>query len=170
MPCFSFTSEPGTPDCLLLFTNPNGLKDCAFHPCVRCVHLFLKRYQSFFMVNFTNSLQRWTQNKTLSFIPPDGKFVLAEYRYSPSTSSSSISPAASLSNATREYVPIPFSLKCDYDVEEKSGKTFFPKTSQQAWLNLMFFFDLIPSFVPYHIHLPSPIETIAKCSHRAKFG
>jgi len=43
VPCFSFTSEPGTPDCLLLFTNPNGLKDCAFHPCVRCVHLLKKR-------------------------------------------------------------------------------------------------------------------------------
>ncbi len=89
---------------------------------------FTKKDQSFLIVNLMNSLQRWTQNKTLSFIPPDGKFVLAEYRYSPSTSSSSISPAASLSNATRENVPIPFSLKCDYDIEENSGTTFFPQS------------------------------------------
>ena len=30
-------SYAGIPDCLLSFTNPSGLVDCAFHPCVRYI-------------------------------------------------------------------------------------------------------------------------------------
>jgi AP-3 complex subunit mu len=50
----------GTPDCFLTFKNPKAVDDCAFHPCVR--------------------LQRWTKDKALSFVPPDGHFTLFEYR------------------------------------------------------------------------------------------
>ncbi|KAI0079752.1 clathrin adaptor mu subunit [Panus rudis PR-1116 ss-1] len=51
----------GVPDLLLSFSNPQSLADCSFHPCVR--------------------LQKWSRDKQLSFVPPDGRFVLMEYRY-----------------------------------------------------------------------------------------
>ena len=37
--------------------------------------------------SLAHSLQRWTRDKVLSFVPPDGKFKLMEYRYSPTTAS-----------------------------------------------------------------------------------
>ncbi|KAH9942998.1 clathrin adaptor mu subunit [Epithele typhae] len=57
----------GTPDLLLTFSNAASLVDCSFHPCVR--------------------LARWTRDKVLSFVPPDGRFKLMDYRYSPATAS-----------------------------------------------------------------------------------
>ncbi|KAF9535037.1 Mu homology domain-containing protein [Crepidotus variabilis] len=89
----------GTPDCILSFTNPNVLVDCVFHPCVR--------------------LQRWSQHKSLSFIPPDGKFILSEYRYAPNASraSSTVTPASS----SREGVTLPFALKPEIDLQDYSA-------------------------------------------------
>ncbi|KAH7916717.1 clathrin adaptor mu subunit [Hygrophoropsis aurantiaca] len=78
----------GTPDLQLTFTNPNVLTDCAFHPCVR--------------------LQRWTRDKALSFVPPDGRFVLAEYQYT--------GQSAVVSN-----VPVPLALKTSIDIGEFGG-------------------------------------------------
>lgn len=49
----------GTPDCLLTLSNPSVIARPAFHPCIR--------------------LARWSSQKSMSFVPPDGKFVLAEY-------------------------------------------------------------------------------------------
>ena len=73
------------------------------------------------------SLQRWSRDKILSFVPPDGKFTLAEYRYSPNTSSSShISAASSSSLGTsiaKDNVPIPFGLKTNFDLQEYNGMT-----------------------------------------------
>jgi len=67
-----------------------------------------------------NSLNRWAQSKSLSFIPPDGKFILAEYRYTPNGSSLSDTPAA-LSSNTQANVPVPFTLKAGYEIEDNSG-------------------------------------------------
>ncbi|KAG6820168.1 hypothetical protein H0H93_004431 [Arthromyces matolae] len=96
----------GTPDCQLSFTNPQVLADCAFHPCVR--------------------LKRWTDSKILSFIPPDGRFILAEYRYSPNQTSSRLHPASSAStpNAARDHVPIPFTVKPIVELESNGGTYF----------------------------------------------
>ncbi|KAJ3503398.1 hypothetical protein NLJ89_g8452 [Agrocybe chaxingu] len=105
----------GTPDCSLTFSNPNVLADCAFHPCVR--------------------LQRWAQNKTFSFVPPDGKFVLVEYRYSPSSaiprvSAPSATAAPPVTNATRDSVPIPFIMKAKIEVEDNSASFDITLTSR----------------------------------------
>ncbi|CAA7259490.1 unnamed protein product [Cyclocybe aegerita] len=105
----------GTPDCSLAFTNPNVLADCAFHPCVR--------------------LQRWAQNKTFSFVPPDGKFILVEYRYSPSSailraSAPSATAAPPVTNATRDGVPIPFVMKAKIEVEDNSASFDITLTSR----------------------------------------
>nr|ODN87950.1 AP-3 complex subunit mu [Cryptococcus depauperatus CBS 7841] len=53
----------GNPDLLLNFGNPRVMSQCAFHPCIR--------------------YNRWSKDSTLSFIPPDGKFRLAEYETEP---------------------------------------------------------------------------------------
>lgn len=106
------TRLTGTPDCLLTFANPQVLADCAFHPCVR--------------------LQRWTRDKCLSFIPPDGQFILADYRFAPNTSatlnprfvspaSSTSSPSAAISNLAKDNIAIPLSIKSTFDLEVLSA-------------------------------------------------
>ncbi|EGO01564.1 hypothetical protein SERLA73DRAFT_120231 [Serpula lacrymans var. lacrymans S7.3] len=82
----------GTPDLTLTFTNPQVLTDCAFHPCVR--------------------LQRWSRDRSFSFIPPDGRFVLAEYRYA---------PPQSVVTGTSGIVPVPLVLKAVMDAGEFGG-------------------------------------------------
>lgn len=49
----------GMPDLTLSFINSRLLDDVSLHPCVR--------------------LARWEQEKVISFVPPDGKFVLGSY-------------------------------------------------------------------------------------------
>jgi AP-3 complex subunit mu len=53
----------GTPDVSLSLLGAQALTDPAFHACVR--------------------LPRWARDRSLSFVPPDGRFVLAEYTYAP---------------------------------------------------------------------------------------
>jgi AP-3 complex subunit mu len=50
----------GVPDLTLIFTNPDVIDDCSFHPCVR--------------------FNRYERDKVISFIPPDGNFELMKYR------------------------------------------------------------------------------------------
>jgi len=49
----------GTPDLSLTFVNPRIMDDVSFHPCVR--------------------FKRWENERVLSFVPPDGNFVLMSY-------------------------------------------------------------------------------------------
>ncbi|KZT26916.1 clathrin adaptor mu subunit [Neolentinus lepideus HHB14362 ss-1] len=93
----------GTPDLLLTFTNSKLLTDCSFHPCVR--------------------LPRWSKDKCLSFVPPDGHFILQEYRYSPSSTSH---PSALGVNQ----VPIPIMLKPSVMVNETGGTIDVTVTSR----------------------------------------
>jgi len=52
----------GTPDLLLQFNDPSIIEDISFHPCVRYA--------------------RYEQDKSISFIPPDGDYELLSYRMS----------------------------------------------------------------------------------------
>ncbi|EIN10787.1 clathrin adaptor mu subunit [Punctularia strigosozonata HHB-11173 SS5] len=83
----------GTPDLLLSFANAKVIDDCSFHPCVR--------------------LQRWARDKSLSFVPPDGRFTLMQYRYVPTTSSAAITSPA--------IVPVPFNLKPVVRLDDSGG-------------------------------------------------
>ncbi|KAF7330788.1 MHD domain-containing protein [Mycena venus] len=104
----------GTPDCLLTFTNPHVITDCAFHPCVR--------------------LQRWKRDSSMSFVPPDGHFTLAEYRFTPSSTATTArfmsagAPTAAL--AAKENIPIPFLLKPTVELTETGGTFEFKLTSR----------------------------------------
>jgi len=91
----------GTPDCSLNFTNPHVLSDCALHPCVR--------------------LLRWNRDKLLSFVPPDGRFTLMDYTYSPNASQFQ-SQSQALTTA-RSNVALPFVIKTAVELEE-SGASF----------------------------------------------
>jgi hypothetical protein len=71
----------------------------------------------------SSSLQRWSRDKIFSFVPPDGKFTLAEYRYSPNTRISATSSSAPSLGTTivKDNVSIPFSLKTNFDLQEYNG-------------------------------------------------
>lgn len=90
----------GMPDLLVSFSNPNVMAECAFHPCVR--------------------LQRWKRERILSFIPPDGKFVLEEYQYAP--------PQKAVVNN----LPIPVSLKPNITIGELGGNFMVTFTSRMT--------------------------------------
>jgi AP-3 complex subunit mu len=53
----------GVPDLALVFTNPDLIDDCSFHPCVR--------------------YNRFERDKVVSFVPPDGDFELMRFRVNP---------------------------------------------------------------------------------------
>jgi len=50
----------GNPDLLLKFLNGNIMDDVSFHPCVR--------------------LSKYDREGVISFVPPDGKFKLLDFR------------------------------------------------------------------------------------------
>ncbi|KAF9452005.1 clathrin adaptor, mu subunit [Macrolepiota fuliginosa MF-IS2] len=109
----------GTPDCFLSFTNPQVLTDCSFHPCVR--------------------LQRWARDKSLSFIPPDGRFILAEYRFAPAASAPTArfaSPGSQAVNPTKDSVAIPFVIKPVYDLEDTGAHFDITLTSRLSTRSL----------------------------------
>ncbi|KAG6861195.1 hypothetical protein C0995_002822 [Termitomyces sp. Mi166 len=94
-----------------------------------------------------NRLKRWSDSKVLSFIPPDGRFVLAEYRYAPSQASGSArfvnttTPVtASPLNLARDHVPLPFTLKPVVELEGNGGNfnlTFNSRLSTRDIENLV---------------------------------
>ncbi|KAG8834922.1 hypothetical protein FRC18_001303 [Serendipita sp. 400] len=91
------TRLSGTPDILLTLNQPQVLSDCSFHPCVR--------------------LPRWMKDKVISFVPPDGRFILMDYRLT--------SPTASSTAFT-----VPFTLKASVELLEGSNNvdlTFQPR-------------------------------------------
>ncbi|KAH9843729.1 clathrin adaptor mu subunit [Rhodofomes roseus] len=107
----------GIPDLLLTLSNSQSLTDCSFHPCVR--HVFLIRYSARVadIHNFCR-LSRWARDKTLSFIPPDGRFKLLEYRYAPTSAS------------TMHQVAVPLSMRTNVMIEEHGGTLDLSFTSR----------------------------------------
>lgn len=57
----------------------------------------------------SNRLQRWSRDRVLSFVPPDGKFKLMDYRYTPAT-------ASAISQTS-----VPFILRTGVSVDEHGG-------------------------------------------------
>ncbi|TFK29335.1 clathrin adaptor, mu subunit [Coprinopsis marcescibilis] len=102
----------GTPDCSLNFTNPQVITDVAFHPCVR--------------------LQRWAKDKSMSFVPPDGHFVLVEYRQatSPGANSALRFEKSIGGSQPKEPAPIPFAMKASFKFEANTGTFTISFTSR----------------------------------------
>ena len=70
-----------------------------------------------------NSLQRWTRDKSLSFVPPDGHFILLDYRYAPSGSAVI---GTSTPGLRGELVPVPIVLKTSIEINEFGGMPVSP--------------------------------------------
>ena len=65
-------------------------------------------------------MNRWTRDRIFSFVPPDGKFILAEYRYSPNAPVLS-TPRPSAPSLAKDNVPVPLTLKVNFDLQDYSG-------------------------------------------------
>ncbi|KAG9041444.1 hypothetical protein FS837_012257, partial [Tulasnella sp. UAMH 9824] len=102
----------GTPDLNLSFVNSKAFSDPSFHACVR--------------------LQKFTQTSALSFVPPDGNFVLMEYQVSPSsvTRGSTAMASGGLQNQMLNFVPL--ILKPKIEVGEKGGSFTFTVTPRSG--------------------------------------
>lgn len=61
-------------------------------------------------------------------MPPDGKFILAEYRYLPTGSSSGSANASLL----KDNIPIPFAIKSNVELLDHGGKRFTDVGGQRA--------------------------------------
>jgi AP-3 complex subunit mu len=106
------------------FSNPRVMTDCAFHPCVRLVSS--TDGTALISILYAFSLQKWNRDKVLSFIPPDGRFTLGEYRYLPPAAAATVAPDVStspsaLAAAAKDVVPIPIALKPVIEFEENGG-------------------------------------------------
>ncbi|KAI0253153.1 Mu homology domain-containing protein [Lactifluus subvellereus] len=102
----------GTPDILLTLTNVHTITEPSFHPCVR--------------------LNRFSQSKALSFVPPDGRFTLMEYRFDPSASKPGAAPALTAAAAAQLQVQVPFILRSTLSITDHGGTfelTFIPRAS-----------------------------------------
>ncbi|KAI9510954.1 clathrin adaptor mu subunit [Russula earlei] len=102
----------GTPDLALTLTNAHTITEPSFHPCVR--------------------LNRFTQSKTLSFVPPDGRFTLMEYRVDPSASKPVAAPALTAAAAAQLQVQVPFTLRTTLSTTDHGGEfelTFAPRAA-----------------------------------------
>eukprot|EP00054_Salpingoeca_dolichothecata_P008995 m.50982 g.50982 ORF g.50982 m.50982 type:complete len:419 (-) comp18098_c0_seq1:112-1368(-) len=78
----------GMPDLTLSFVNSRLVDDVAFHPCVR--------------------LQRWSAERVLSFVPPDGSFVLMSYNIGSASAST----------------PLPVHVRTTMNYQEVGGSKF----------------------------------------------
>ncbi|KAH9991663.1 mu-adaptin 3 [Russula compacta] len=84
----------------------------SFHPCVR--------------------LNRFARSKSLSFVPPDGRFTLMEYRFDPSASKPGAAPALTAAAAAQLQVQVPFTLRAALSVTDHGGEfelTFVPRAA-----------------------------------------
>jgi len=95
-----------------MFTQPDSLSDPSFHPSGNSTFLCIQHTP----VSRSGRLQRWKRDKALSFVPPDGKFTLMEYRHIPPTSKSLSAPSAQ--------VPVPFTPKPAVIIEEDGGTSY----------------------------------------------
>lgn len=111
----------------------------------------------------SNRLKRWTQDKALSFVPPDGRFVLADYRYtsnptSPAArfiapTSPSALPSLSVSNLVKDTVPIPFALKSAIELGDRESK------SAQIYVSSISYAYICPSLGTFNVTLTSRLTT-----------
>jgi hypothetical protein len=61
------------------------------------------------------------QSKTVSFVPPDGRFTLIEYRFDPSANKPGAAPALTAAAAAQLQVQVPFTLRTTLSVTDHGG-------------------------------------------------
>lgn len=75
------------------------------------------------LITWILSLQRWTRDKSLSFVPPDGHFTLVDYQFAPagSTIASSSKVTGAVASAT-SITPVPILMKAVIENNEFGGR------------------------------------------------
>ncbi|KAM0786883.1 hypothetical protein ACM66B_002308 [Microbotryomycetes sp. NB124-2] len=97
----------GMPDLSLTFTDPSQLDDCAFHPSVR--------------------FGKWSKDKVVSFVPPDGSFSLMHYQVAGLVKSSLTSSAASA------HAVLPLSITSNVTHGDQGGAFSVTLTSRSPY-------------------------------------
>ncbi|KAI0254025.1 hypothetical protein BJV78DRAFT_102483 [Lactifluus subvellereus] len=80
----------------------------------------------------SHRLNRFSQSKALSIVPPDGRFTLMEYRFSPPASKPGAAPALTATAAAQLQVQVPFILRSTLSITDHGGAfklTFIPRIS-----------------------------------------
>lgn len=76
---------------------------------------------SFYPNLLTHRLNRFAQSKALSFVPPDGRFTLMEYRFDPSANKPGAAPALTAAAAAQVQVQVPFTLRATLSITDHGG-------------------------------------------------
>jgi AP-3 complex subunit mu len=66
-------------------------------------------------------LNRFSKSKSLSFVPPDGRFTLMDYRFDPSAGKPGAGPALTAAAAAQLQVQVPFALRATLSVSDHGG-------------------------------------------------
>src|SRR6266702_5786352 len=107
----------GSPDLLLTLTNSHTISEPSFRPCVRFVPLIYHLPPA--PTNersLPHRLNRFDQSKTFSFVAPDWRFTLMEYRFDPSASKPGAAPALTAAAAAQLQVQVPFTLRASLSI------------------------------------------------------
>ena len=117
------------PRSITVFHKPQGPRRpfiSFLHTVCTHISIFLVRtYSSFY------SLQKFNQTSELSFVPPDGNFILMDYRLSP-TALTAVRTSAVTSSSQSQIQYIPIILKPTIELTEKGGTILFVITPRST--------------------------------------
>jgi Adaptor complexes medium subunit family len=148
----------GMPDLLLTLSDAASLEDTSFHPCVRCVwHDMCPSLGGAggggAVADYrerSSRLQKWASNRSISFVPPDGRFTLMRYRLGQPSSLSAPGGLGRRGGA----IAIPLSLKAKVTVGQAGGELDIRISRHLAQLTLSNAGDS-DRFLPPHTHSPT---------------
>jgi len=69
----------------------------------------------------SDRLSHFTQSKTLSLVPPDGRFTLMEYQFDPSMSKPGAAPALTTAAAAQLQIQVPFTFRAALSTIDHGG-------------------------------------------------
>ncbi|KAN0140296.1 hypothetical protein V8E53_002192 [Lactarius tabidus] len=98
---------PRSPDILFTLTNSHTITNPSFHPCVKFVLPSRRRAPH----KPSTQIKSFAQPRVLSFVPPDGRFTLMEYRFDPSANKPGARPALTAAAAAQVHVQVPFVVR-----------------------------------------------------------
>jgi AP-3 complex subunit mu len=97
-------------------------------PCLRSVRTCLppvSRYRR----SLPHRPNRFAQSKALSFVSPNGRFTLMEYRFDPSASKPGAAPALTAAAAAQLQVQVPFTVRATLSITDHGGPFLPPSLS-----------------------------------------
>ena len=96
----------------------------------------------------THRLNRFAQSKALSFVPPDGRFTLMEYRFDPSANKPGAAPPLTAAAAAQVQVQVPFTLRATLSITDHGGP--YPRSAHLTYQPI----NYCPRRIRTDIHAP----------------